>query len=186
MSDDECPFQLRVQAYHDGELDGDPAALQSVEAHVKSCRVCAAELRGVRELSKRFDPIAVSTDWEPTADEVRRMHAAVEDEAVEERGAGSLFRFGGMLAGLAASVLIISAAWLAEWSPSSPSSVSSPGSSGQIVARAEDADWQRVASSAQADPRPKVTTQSDSPYATHLADKQVSGWMIFNLDPSER
>lgn len=179
MTMTECPFQLQVQALHDGQLDR--AAQQAVEAHVAACPDCAATLRGLRDLSQMFGPLAVAADRDPTPAELQRLYQAVDDESARRDESSSLLRLGGMLTGLAASILIISAAWLAE----GPGPSTSPTPGRDTVALSPDEDWQRVAVAAQADPRPRVTQQSDSPYATHLADQQMSGWMIFNLDPTE-
>src|SRR5436305_1376487 len=116
----ECEFHLRVQAYHDGELRHDEAARRAVEAHLPACPACVAELQQLREISMMLAPAAIATDVEPTADEVRGMHRAVAD-AAREQAPSSLLRLGGLLGAMAASILIISAAWLAEApSPAGP------------------------------------------------------------------
>ena len=99
-----CQYQSRLGAYHDGELDD--SASQAVERHLAECEICAAELAGLREVSQAmagFDP------GEITPLELARLHREL-DRADE----GSVLRFGVGLAAAAASILIISLAWIGQ------------------------------------------------------------------------
>ena len=97
----ECDVQ-NLGAYHDGELaDADRAR---VEAHLRTCESCRAELGAIREASRllreaRFDDL--------TAQELAGLHHAV-DEVDDYR----VWRIGGTLGLIAASILIIGMAWL--------------------------------------------------------------------------
>jgi anti-sigma factor RsiW len=52
LGDPECDQLIRVHLYHDGELSPDEA--RQVEAHVRDCPGCAAELAKLREISAAF------------------------------------------------------------------------------------------------------------------------------------
>ena len=48
----DCEYQVKVHAYHDGELP--PLERQWVEVHLKTCPACARELEDLRRLSGLF------------------------------------------------------------------------------------------------------------------------------------
>src|SRR4029079_1855128 len=99
----ECDEQV-LSAYVDGELDA--AARERVEAHVQTCGGCAEEIRSLRETSRllRGYPFA-----DVDREELARAHEAI-DEAVDQ----PVWRLGFTLGVIAASVLIVSCAWLME------------------------------------------------------------------------
>lgn len=100
MSD--CPHKLKLQASHDGELaPGDALALHR---HVLECPECAAELAEFRELSEW---LSQRRPAEILPLELARIHRAVERS--EDRG---FLRLAVGMSGIAASILIVSAAWL--------------------------------------------------------------------------
>jgi anti-sigma factor RsiW len=171
----DCPFQLRLDAYHDGELDA--AERARVEAHLSTCATCAAELAEMRALSARIGTATAS--GEVSADESRGMHAAVRREAEQARDERErsmpLLRTAGMLSALAASVLIISGAWLMELRPAAKA----PGQEARVALQPE---WERVAMTLRADPRPELMDESrfaDSPHYAAEID-----WMLRGLDLS--
>ena len=121
-----CQFQLKIAAYHDGELD--EAASKGVELHLAGCKKCREELQSLRQVT------AAMADFDPgdiTPMELARLHRQI-DRADE----GSLVRFSVGLIGLAASVLIISLAWIGQPSQVPP-----------VAHRTGPvAEWQRLAS----------------------------------------
>src|SRR2546430_873067 len=144
----ECPFQLRLDAYHDGELDAGERA--GVEAHLAACPTCAAELAEMRALSARIG--AAAAVGVIGSGESRGMHEAVRREAQEVRDERErsipLLRTAGMLSALAASVLIISGAWLMELRPVG-GRTRTPGMQARVEIQPE---WERVAMTLRADP----------------------------------
>jgi Putative zinc-finger len=98
----ECPNNLRLSAYHDGELDESGRA--EVERHLRDCPSCAAELAQLREMSRLFAS-QESPRLLPIA--VHRLHKKVDD-AMEE----GLLRFMRVFNAIAACVLIAGSAWL--------------------------------------------------------------------------
>ena len=122
-----CQFHSKIAAFHDGELD--EAASKQVEAHLAGCKECREELQGLREVSLAmadFDPGDI------TPMELARLHREI-DKADE----GSLVRFNVALIGMAASVLIISLAWIGQGPGQSPA---------LIRGTANVPEWQRLAS----------------------------------------
>jgi len=124
---DECDSQL-LAAYMDGELDA--AAKARVEEHLKSRVMCAQEL----ELLKSASQLISSYDFQDITDEeITRIHDAV-DEVADQR----VWRIGGAMGLIAASVLIVSVAWL---------NVLSPRTQKNTVATAPAPAWERMAMS---------------------------------------
>ena len=141
MSD--CKYNQFVSAYHDGELD--PQTLRDVEAHVGTCCLCAAELAEVRRVSGLIQSSARDRQAvdSPRRDEMRRIHRAVSRTASAENDR-PIFRIAGAFSAIAASVLIISSAWLLEL----PNRTPSPGIARQtdaIPSSAFPQPWEQVA-----------------------------------------
>src|SRR5437764_11454560 len=101
----ECEYGILVSAYHDGQLDAERA--RQVEVHLAACPACAAELEGLRRLSRAL------AGWQaPQMPEevLGRLHEAVTGEVVAaERGVMRLAR---ALSGVAAAVMIAGTLWL--------------------------------------------------------------------------
>jgi anti-sigma factor RsiW len=98
MSACSSEFSQRIAAYHDQRLDA--AAAAQVEAHLKTCAACAAELRELRALSEMFvalRPARLSQIG------LARVHRAVDAVADEERG---VLRMARWLSAAAAVVLM--------------------------------------------------------------------------------
>ena len=102
-SGDGCEFQSRLGAFHDGELDADAERID--ERHLALCEACRAELQGIRELSDMAGQIGLD-GMSPVA--LRRLHRAID----RQRQYASVFRIAGVLTGLAASAMVVGAAWL--------------------------------------------------------------------------
>ena len=106
----DCQFKTRLSAYHDAELSA--ADIEAVNEHLPTCATCSAELAALRDVSS-----ALST-YEPgqiSQIELARLHRAID--RADDRG---LLRLAGMLATVAASVLIICMAWMSQTPTSSP------------------------------------------------------------------
>jgi anti-sigma factor RsiW len=133
MSD--CKYQQLLDAYHDSELDAQTQA--DVHQHVQTCDVCRDQLGQIRRLSgliRTADGNRPGDAIRP--DELRRIHTAVRQVEHDQ----PLLRIAGFMSAVAASLLIISAAWLAELprrSPVAPSQVS--------VLPIDSPAWQEVA-----------------------------------------
>jgi len=85
MSD--CGHQVRLSAYHDGELS--PAERAAVEAHLRDCPSCAAELAAMRRMSGAF---ADTAPWEPSRELLLRLAQSVRAESSDARTLLRLFR----------------------------------------------------------------------------------------------
>ena len=97
----ECDVQI-LSAYHDGELTD--AERIRVEAHLRDCPTCSAELASIRESSRMLREAPFD---ELTTTDLTKLHDAVDD--IDDY---RIWRIGGSLALVAASILIIGMAWL--------------------------------------------------------------------------
>jgi anti-sigma factor RsiW len=93
----DCGSRVRLDAYHDGELS--PAGRSDVEAHVRDCPSCAAELAAIRGMSGAF---ADATPREPSHEQLLQLAASVRAEPSDARMLLKLFRG----AAVAAAVLL--------------------------------------------------------------------------------
>jgi anti-sigma factor RsiW len=162
-----CQHHSRLSAYHDGELD--EAASKAMEQHLVECEFCTHELAGLREVSRAmsgFDP------GEITPIELARLHCEL-DRADE----GSLIRFGMGFAAVAASILIISLAWIGQ-TPAQPLRVGSAQPARQFP------EWQRLAQGGEM--RIPALGEGMEPRLpdTGVATKDTINWMLNGLqDP---
>lgn len=162
-----CEPQL-LSAYLDDELS--PQARSAVEQHLRDCPQCTAELQRLREASQI---IGGSTFEALNATELARIHAAIDDQKEEQ----PILRLGMMLSALAASILIISSAWLME--------IPAEGGDGGhnlAVAAAPVAQWERVAMTLRAEPMP-LQVDVDTDHSVQFADAQFAEWMLDGLKP---
>lgn len=178
-----CEYRIGVASLHDGELDAADAAL--VRAHVEQCPSCAAELAELRELSARIasDVAALSDGADAAA--LAGMHRAVDRAAAGADAADTtplpLLRTAGLLGALAASVLIVAGVWLLDGPPRA--ALAGRGVRGGAAANelvAIPPDWERIAMTLRAQPRPGVVGD-DSPFAPHYA--AAIDWMLDGLVP---
>lgn len=133
-----CDEQLLLSAYLDGELDA--AARDRVEQHVRGCAACAAELGMLRDASRQlreypFEGIR--------ADELADLHRVVE-EAGEQR----IWRIGGTIGLIAASVMIIGMAWL----KALPAPSGAAGATVAVQSAKPQAAWEKTAVTLRAEP----------------------------------
>ena len=94
----DCENRVRLDAYHDGELS--PAERSDVEAHLRDCPSCAAELAAIRRMSGAF---ADTTPREPSHEQLLRLARSVRAEPSDARMLLRLFRG----TAVAAAVLIL-------------------------------------------------------------------------------
>jgi hypothetical protein len=162
-----CEFGSRLGAFHDGELDAD--AERIVERHLASCEACRAELQEIRELSDMAGQIGIDGMSQLAR---RRIHKAIDGE----QQYGSIFRIAGVLTGLAASVMVIGAAWLVE-RPDTGRAI--------VVLPPESSDkWDYLALNLRSDPLP--TTQWEVNNQQMLAQNDLTNWMVEGLSGSGR
>src|SRR5437016_10608822 len=83
----DCENKVRLDAYHDGELP--PAEQSDVEAHLRDCPSCAAELAAIRRMSGTF---ADTTPREPSHEQLLQLAASVRTEPSDTRMLLRLFR----------------------------------------------------------------------------------------------
>ncbi len=157
-----CEPQL-LSAYLDGELSPDVA--QRVERHVRDCPQCAAELEQMLEASRAISEYPFD---ELRPDELARLH-----EAIDERADQPVWRLGVILSGLAASILVISATWLAELPPRAP--VLRPS-----VTSVRVDSWESVATTLRVSPLPLEAPDRSE---IQVADAQFAQWMLSGLNP---
>jgi anti-sigma factor RsiW len=155
----DCPYKLRLQAYHDGQLRPDDAG--EIERHLPDCGGCAGELAALRELSELLGDRQAAII---RADELSRIHAAVEE--VSDR---SLLRLAVAMASVAASILIISMAWMYDL----------PTATSPLVQQDHAVpEWERLAEMQRPD-----TPFADSSTEAGLADaRDTADWMLKGIE----
>ena len=104
----DCEYQVKVHAYHDGELT--PADRATVEAHLRACPACARELERLRRMSELFASARLP-QLSPAA--LERLHRS-KILALEP----ALVHTSEFFAAAAAAILLVCAAWL--WRASTP------------------------------------------------------------------
>ena len=144
----ECDEQL-LGAYHDGELSAADRA--RVEQHLAGCAECTATLQQLREASRLLNEYPFQ---DITPRELSRLHQVIDEEAAADEQV--LFRIGGTMGLIAASILVVGFAWLRQLPPTaSPTGGSNPT---QLAGRPVPA-WERVAITQR--PDPFIESQSD-------------------------
>ena len=83
----DCGNRVRLDAYHDGELS--PAERSDVEAHLRECPSCVAELAAIRGLSGAF---ADAAPREPSYEQLLQLARGVRAEPADVRMLLRLFR----------------------------------------------------------------------------------------------
>jgi hypothetical protein len=189
----DCSFHPQINAYHDGELDGATARL--VSEHLSTCAACREELAVVEGISRLF---VAKTHSQMLPLELARLHQRLDGAA--DRGVGKrpaemdFLRTAGMLSALAASIMVISGVWLAEF-PSRHAAALSPGvavvpASDRISLPANIPDWERTALRLRVEPLPVMDNSPQNnqigladagSIGDSLVDSQVADWMVANL-----
>jgi len=157
----ECDLQI-LSAYHDGELaDADRIR---VESHLRECASCAAELAAIGESSRLLREAPFD---ELTEQDLANIHAAVDD--VDDF---RIWRIGGSLGLVAASILIIGMAWL----NALPSPTHSGGQTPLAVSPTPASEsWERTAVTL------RVYPPLPSSDAIQLHDDQLADYMLEGL-----
>ncbi len=93
----DCKNLVRLNAYHDGELS--PAQRSDVEAHLRDCPSCVAELAAIRRISGAFTD---SPPPQPSQEQLLRLARIVRAEPYDARVLLRLFR----ATSIAATVLL--------------------------------------------------------------------------------
>jgi anti-sigma factor RsiW len=133
----QCSYQSSLDAYHDGQAPQELA--QELARHLPTCAACSAELTRLSQLSQL---LGTARPEGIRPDELTRVHEAVEEvehSGSEDRG---IIRLMVGLSAVAASILIISGAWLYD----APQPASHSLSQGQPVS---EQAWERMASAGQ-------------------------------------
>lgn len=131
----ECPFQSRLSAFHDHELDAETAA--KIAAHLATCPQCSQMMQGIAAVSRLFS--GAST---PQLSQLgmARLHATADAAARRPDLAPSVFPLARALLAVAASVLVIAGAWLYEAPPQTqgvPRDV--------VIPVKPEAEWEKLA-----------------------------------------
>lgn len=159
-----CDFRLRLGAYHDGELS--PGAAAQIEKHLPNCDACQSELEALRDLTALAGMIGAG-GISPFG--LQRIHQAIDAEP-----RFSILRIASILTGLAASALIIGAAWL--WD--TPQTQATPAKI-VIVPQERGQDWMTIATTLEPRPLPRAPWEMRDQQM--LADARFSNWMVEGL-----
>jgi anti-sigma factor RsiW len=108
MSD--CNENVRLDAYHDGELSPDEA--HRVEAHVGQCAACAADLRQRRRLSALLGGAGADIP------DLRPIKLAQVHRTIDAEGNPVILRLVRRMTSVAAAVLVAGTVWLVSTSGS--------------------------------------------------------------------
>lgn len=170
----DCKYQQFLNAYHDGELDAQTHS--DVHQHLQTCDACRDQLGQIRRLSGLIRTAGGNRpDDAIRPDELRRIHSAVRKVEHDQ----PLLRIAGFMSAVAASLLIISAAWLAELPRRNvaPSQVS--------VLPIDSPEWQEVAVLEYVPPVPFEAddTRNNLPAFAQAdgRDTQFVNWMVDGL-----
>ncbi len=104
----DCEYQVKIHAYHDGELP--PADRESAEVHLRACPACARELERLRRMSEFFASARLP---ELSPEALQRLHRG-RIVALEP----ALVHTSEFFAAAAAAIMLVCAAWL--WRASAP------------------------------------------------------------------
>jgi anti-sigma factor RsiW len=160
------PFLL--SAYVDSEVD--VATRQRVETHVAACVTCAAELAELRELSRSLASYELSDPL--TRDDLARVHDALDDAAE-----ATVWRIGGPLGLIAASILVVSATWLMTLPKPQPAGGVDSGTQATIVRNFRPMEpWERAAV--------QLRVPSQAEYNEPTYAQAFSDFMVDSLKPA--
>jgi anti-sigma factor RsiW len=105
----DCENRVRLDAYHDGELS--PAQRYEVEAHLRDCPSCAAELAAIRGMSGAF---ADTAPPEPSHERLSQLARSVRAEPSDARMLLRLFRGTAVAAALLLACALAGAVYLSQ------------------------------------------------------------------------
>lgn len=163
-----CQYKSRLDAFHDGQLD--PEQSREVSHHVAGCAQCAQDLANLRTLSEALSQVRFG---DISQIELARLHKKL-DSGTDR----SLLRLAGGLTAVAASILIISLAWLTQGSsirPGDPSPTQ--------VTQTSLPQWEQMAMGA--DPEQFPVGGIEAPGAltpntgvAEIPDRETANWML--------
>jgi anti-sigma factor RsiW len=164
----DCEFTALVQAYHDGQLIA--GRMREAEQHMSTCDACASELASLRDLSLA---LGAATPGPIRPDELARLHEAVSRIAVEEGDDRRVLRLAVGLSAVAASILIVSTAWLYDGSPpANPGPFAETHFTGPSIA-AQGEPWENYAVGRE---------QPEGARPTGTAINSTTDWMIGGMN----
>jgi anti-sigma factor RsiW len=105
----DCENRVRLDAYHDGELS--PAERSDVEAHLRDCPSCAAELAAIRRMLGAF---ADTTPREPSHEQLLQLARSVRVESSDSRMLLRLFRGTAVAAAVLLACALAGAVYLSQ------------------------------------------------------------------------
>ena len=105
----DCENRVRLDAYHDGELS--PAERSDVEAHLRDCPSCAAELTAMRGVSGAF---AETPPPEPSHEQLLQVARSVRAEPYDVRMFLKLFRGSAVAAAVLLTCALAGAMYLSQ------------------------------------------------------------------------
>src|SRR5215212_7419991 len=105
----DCEDRVRLDAYHDGELS--PAERADVEAHLRDCPSCAAELAAIRSMSRAF---ADTSPPESSHGQLLELARSVRPERSDARMLLRLFRGTAVAAAVLLACALGGAAYLSQ------------------------------------------------------------------------
>jgi anti-sigma factor RsiW len=159
----ECPFQSRLSAFHDRELDSETS--RRLEQHLGECESCKEMLAGIGAVSRL---LSTPTTSRLSQMGLARLHATADSAA----GRREVFPFVRTMIAVAASILIIAGAWLTEIPQTTPG-----GGHSVVRTTTPEADWEKLASGGKMDmPR---GSSGDTGVALRF-----SNWMVDSLKAS--
>ena len=172
-----CDEQL-LSRFLDDELS--PLQRSDVEAHLAGCPACAGHVGFLRETSGMLRAYPFEDLTEP---ELGRLHRAVSEQVADDGGDEKVWRIGGTLGLIAASVLVVGVAWLKQL-PSAPSGQQA-GTAIASAPRAPLQPWERAAVTLRPDPSWYLVDQPGGVQLDDVrlaeANVQLADWMIAGL-----
>ena len=173
-----CDEQL-LSRFLDDELSASQRS--DVEAHLAACPACAGHVSFLRETSGLLRAYPFE-DLTPV--ELGRLHRAVSEEVSDDAGEEKVWRIGGTLGLIAASVLIVGVAWLKQLPAAS--STQQGGTGVATGPRTPLQPWERAAVTLRPDPswylvdQPGGVGRFDDVQLAE-ANVQLADWMIAGL-----
>ena len=105
----ECENQFRLDAYHDGELS--PAERSAIEAHLRDCPTCAAELAAIATMSAAFTDASPPG---PSHERLLQLARRVRAESSDVRTLLRLFRVTAVAAAVLLACTLAGGAYLSQ------------------------------------------------------------------------
>jgi anti-sigma factor RsiW len=174
-----CPDELLLAAYLDDELEAADRA--RVEEHLGRCPACSAELARMRAAGSSLRKF---TSVQLTPDQRQKLHEALDASAAEATAEDArMTRTLAALGVLAASVLIVAAAWLRALPPPPHPTSTAQRPGGGIVATwpAKQEAWEEVAVTLRPDPASLPRRFDPAQQFAGVYDADLADWMLEGL-----